>query len=160
MTRMNLNFVGSPRSTNGTTTTVSPFVIMLILVIVYMVVDWILALLIEPYLTAEEEDDETGQIYTADELYIPPWVLKLHTLRQVWESLYGLFILVVLFRVRNHVRKRYSIPSGCGEDLEDCCCAMWCGPCSVCQMMRHTSDYRHDQAACCTPTGLVAPQAA
>lgn len=155
MTRLKLNFIGSPQE--NTDASVTPFTLMLILVIVYMVVDWILALAIAPYLNAEEEDDETGQIYTADELYIPPWVWRLHTFRQIWELFYGLFILVVLVRVRNYVRKRYSIPAGCG-DLEDCCCSFWCGPCSVCQMMRHTSDYRHDRAACCTPTGLITPE--
>eukprot|EP00977_Amphora_coffeiformis_P016276 scaffold4976_cov161-Amphora_coffeaeformis.AAC.22 len=164
MTRMNLNFIGSPHSTtNGNSTTpstISPFTLMLILVIVYVVVDCIVALMIEPYLNAEEEDEETGQIYTADELYMPPWVLRLRAFGQAWEFFYGFFVFVVLFRVRNHVRKRYSIPSstyGCGDGLEDCCCAMLCGPCSVCQMMRHTSDYRHDEAACCTPTGLRMP---
>ena len=166
MTRMNLNFIGSKRNSTTTTTTgtISPFTLMFLLVIVYVAADWILALMIEPYMNAEEEDDETGQIYTADELYMPPWVHKVQIMRQVWQFLYGLFVFVVLLRVRNHVRKRYSIPastcSSCGVDrLEDCCCAMWCGPCSICQMMRHTSDYRHDEAMCCTRTGLqVAPR--
>jgi Cys-rich protein (TIGR01571 family) len=47
--------------------------------------------------------------------------------------------------LRNAIRRRDKIKQdrqccadSCGiKDGEDCCCAFWCGPCSICQMMRH-----------------------
>lgn len=162
---MDLNVVGSPNSSPSSScisssgrTQVNAFAFMLTLVMIYVVVDWILALVTVPYLEATEEDAETGEVYPAKVLYIPPWVLRLRTVRLLWEMVYSIFILVVLYRTRQYVRQRYSIPSTvCGNNdcLEDCCCSLYCGPCSVCQMARHTSDYRRETATCCTSTGVL-----
>jgi Cys-rich protein (TIGR01571 family) len=71
-------------------------------------------------------------------------------------STLGLFIYIMVIhtRTRNGLRRKYKIGSG-SDCLGDCCCAFWCGPCSICQMARHTADYRHHhKARCCTETGL------
>merc|ERR1719198_2694065 len=55
-------------------------------------------------------------------------------------------VCVVVATVRNTIRRRDKIEQGywctkdCGgfiKDGEDLCCAFWCAPCSICQMMRH-----------------------
>jgi Cys-rich protein (TIGR01571 family) len=69
-----------------------------------------------------------------------------------------LFIASSLFTFfrRRAVRERYSIPnSTCfPSTMEDCCCAFFCGCCTVSQLARHTADYHDRNAACCSNTGL------
>jgi Cys-rich protein (TIGR01571 family) len=65
-----------------------------------------------------------------------------------------IFILVVHTQTRNRIRRAYSIGNNM-SCLGDCCCAFWCGMCSICQMARHTANYHNThRARCCTPTGL------
>jgi Cys-rich protein (TIGR01571 family) len=65
----------------------------------------------------------------------------------------ALFFFVVTMRLRSYIRNRYSIPgSACG----DCCCSFWCLHCTICQLARHTADYKNHPAACCSDTGLHA----
>jgi Cys-rich protein (TIGR01571 family) len=65
-----------------------------------------------------------------------------------------IYIMVIHTRTRNGLRRKYKIGTSYGW-LGDCCCAFWCFPCSVCQMARHTADYRHrHRARRCTETGL------
>jgi Cys-rich protein (TIGR01571 family) len=71
-------------------------------------------------------------------------------------STLGLFIYIMAIhtRTRNLLRRKYKIGTGYGC-LGDCCCAFWFFSCSICQMARHTADYRHrHKARCCTETGL------
>lgn len=149
MTRLDLNWVASPRPAD-TSNTMSAFAFMVILVIVYAVGDMILALAAGPI---DVQALETGEEPS-------PTTAALQSVRQMWEFVFGVFVLVVVCRTRQYVRGRYSIPPTCGDDTtEDCCCACCCGPCTVCQMARHTADYRqYHKGACCTPTGLVSPQ--
>lgn len=58
-----------------------------------------------------------------------------------WYAFY-LYIIVALTLARNNFRKKYNIPAKhCGEScLDDCCCAYWCGCCTIIQMHRHTHD--------------------
>lgn len=51
---------------------------------------------------------------------------------------FGLFLLVLLIRQR--VRHLYRISPACCGDCEDCCCAWWCFPCTLCQIWRHVQD--------------------
>jgi Cys-rich protein (TIGR01571 family) len=65
-----------------------------------------------------------------------------------------IFMLVVHTKTRNRIRRAYSIGNNTFW-LGDCCCAFWCGTCSICQMARHTANYHNThRARCCTPTGL------
>lgn len=45
--------------------------------------------------------------------------------------IFWLFMLIVVCRTREAMRKKYNIaPGGCGG-CEDCCCSCWCGCCTV-----------------------------
>ena len=49
----------------------------------------------------------------------------------------GICLFLIVCTVRKSVRTRDHIePGGCG-DFEDCCCALWCPTCTVCQLWRH-----------------------
>jgi Cys-rich protein (TIGR01571 family) len=61
------------------------------------------------------------------------------------------FMIVVVWYMRYHIRKKYSIPEGC---CQDCCCVLFCNTCSIAQMMRHTADYDAYVSKCCTATGV------
>ena len=54
------------------------------------------------------------------------------------------------------VRKKYAIPESesCPTGCEDGCMALFCGCCSVAQMMRHTTEYETYRAECFSATGL------
>jgi Cys-rich protein (TIGR01571 family) len=66
-----------------------------------------------------------------------------------------LFCVIVTMRLRNYVRHKYTIPATtCDGCCEDCCCAFWCLPCTVCHVSRHTADFRNNPAGCCTDNGL------
>ena len=65
-----------------------------------------------------------------------------------------IFITVVHTKTRNQMRRAYSIGSD-RSCVGDCCCAFWCGFCSISQMARHTANYHNThRARCCTPNGL------
>lgn len=66
----------------------------------------------------------------------------------IWYAFY-IYVIVALTLARNNFRKKYNIPgTTCGDSaLDDCCCAYWCGCCTVLQMHRHTHNehkYRYD----------------
>lgn len=54
---------------------------------------------------------------------------------------------------RASLREKYMIREHRFFDLEDCCCATFCMPCTICQMARHTVQYDVIDAACCKSTG-------
>jgi Cys-rich protein (TIGR01571 family) len=63
----------------------------------------------------------------------------------------AIFCFIVTMLLRTNVRERYSIPGSC---LEDCCCSFWCMQCTICQLARHTADFKTYPAGCCTDNGL------
>lgn len=77
-------------------------------------------------------------------------------------SLVILFVFVVYFtiastNVRSIMRRRYDIGTECCTScdgvVDDCCTSLWCAPCSVIQMARHTHDMKKYPYACCSKTG-------
>lgn len=74
--------------------------------------------------------------------------------------LFNIFVVLYLVnltkKVRSSIRNKYQIPEGsCAcEGTEDCLCATFCTPCTICQMGRHTADFDTYRATCCTSTGL------
>jgi len=64
---------------------------------------------------------------------------------------FGLYVLIVLTKLRAAVRERYSIHGSC---CGDCCCSLWCTCLTVAQLARQTADYDVQGAKCCTGTGL------
>ena len=67
---------------------------------------------------------------------------------------YVLFIVYLTSATRGSLREKYYIRESRFHDLEDCCCATFCLPCSICQMARHTADYNEYEAVLCNSTGL------
>lgn len=67
---------------------------------------------------------------------------------------YMLFVVYLTSATRGSLREKYYIRESRFHDLEDCCCATFCLPCSICQMARHTADYDEYEAVLCNATGL------
>lgn len=59
-----------------------------------------------------------------------------------------LYAVAVTMRIRAHVREKYGIPEQHCVGCEDCCCSFWCMRCVMCQISRHTADYRKYRAGC------------
>lgn len=64
------------------------------------------------------------------------------------------FAIYATSATRGSIREKYMIREHRCYDVEDCCCATFCMPCTICQMARHTTDYTRYEASCCTETGL------
>ncbi|VEU35734.1 unnamed protein product [Pseudo-nitzschia multistriata] len=74
-------------------------------------------------------------------------------------SIYYLVVVVYIgSQVRRFMRQKYSIPSTlptrCGNRIDDACMMFWCGCCSSIQMARHTHDDKDYPGHACTTTGL------
>lgn len=69
-------------------------------------------------------------------------------------ALFTVYSAFILMQTRAYIREQYQIPATQCGDCEDVCCVMWCAPCTVCQMARHTANYNAHPASCCTATGL------
>mmetsp|Transcript_29386 Transcript_29386/g.68013 ORF Transcript_29386/g.68013 Transcript_29386/m.68013 type:complete len:130 (-) Transcript_29386:507-896(-) len=68
-------------------------------------------------------------------------------------------VLVIFFRTmvqtRKAIRDAYSIPEGRRlEGYEDLVVSVFCLPCALSQMGRHTADYDTYRSTCCSETGL------
>mmetsp|Transcript_2894 Transcript_2894/g.5781 ORF Transcript_2894/g.5781 Transcript_2894/m.5781 type:complete len:269 (+) Transcript_2894:148-954(+) len=72
----------------------------------------------------------------------------------------GVFSIYVILKTRRYIRESSGIPEESCQGCEDCCCATWCGCCTVLQMARHTAEYETYAGQCCSETGLPvsAPQ--
>mmetsp|Transcript_8832 Transcript_8832/g.12993 ORF Transcript_8832/g.12993 Transcript_8832/m.12993 type:complete len:243 (+) Transcript_8832:110-838(+) len=64
------------------------------------------------------------------------------------------YSIVIILRTRSAIRRKYDIPERHCGGCEDCCCSLWCIPCTVAQMARHTSDYNKRKAKIFTKDGL------
>jgi len=89
----------------------------------------------------------------------------LHTgqyMRLTWRSAvpWVFFSIYVILKTRRYIRERSGIPEKSCQGCEDCCCAYWCGCCTLTQMARHTAEYETYAGQCCSETGLPvsAPQ--
>mmetsp|Transcript_13189 Transcript_13189/g.33212 ORF Transcript_13189/g.33212 Transcript_13189/m.33212 type:complete len:389 (+) Transcript_13189:89-1255(+) len=75
--------------------------------------------------------------------------------------LFAYYLVVVVYvgsQVRAYMRQRYKIPSTlptrCGDRIDDVCMMLFCGCCSTIQMARHTHDDKDHPGNGCTTTGL------
>lgn len=66
--------------------------------------------------------------------------------------LYGFYAVA---NTRLSIRAKYRIPEQRCAGREDYVCSVFCLPCTICQMGRHTSDYDAYDAECCSATGLA-----
>ena len=89
------------------------------------------------------------------------------TMAFIWIPFVGgiflfLYYLVVIVyvgsKVRSYMRQRYKIPSTlptrCGDRIDDFCMMLFCGCCSTIQMARHTHDDKDHPGHACTTNGL------
>lgn len=128
-TRLGLSFLGTPQGSFQTAST--PFRIWMAIVVITVLI-CIIILSIE----------------------------AIRVLYNLFSNLLFILIVGVTMITRIYVRAKYSIPaeqcqyvSGLPQ-LEDCCCALWCTGCTICQMARHTADYGRHPAGCCTDNGM------
>lgn len=72
--------------------------------------------------------------------------------------LFDIFVLVYMVcltkTVRGSIRNKYQISDETCGRLQDCMCATFCMPCTICQLGRHTADFDTYRASCCSSTGL------
>lgn len=148
LTRMRMNWLGSPAPEYDWHMT---FRRIAIIVIVY----YVLSLILTP---------DSTEVFTAED----GTVTVIHHEGPLWKAItynvlttsFGLYTVIVMIRLRAAVRAKYEIPTkhcGCriaDVSMEDCCCAVFCGCCTVGQMARQTANYEEIRAVCCTDTGL------
>jgi Cys-rich protein (TIGR01571 family) len=75
--------------------------------------------------------------------------------------LLGFYLVVVVYigsQVRAYMRQKYKVPNTlptrCGQRVDDVCLMLLCGCCSSIQMARHTHDDKEYPGHGCTTTGL------
>lgn len=70
------------------------------------------------------------------------------------EVLFILWSIYALYRTRQSIRERYSIPEERCVGCEDLCCSVFCSCCAVAQMARHTGEYETYNGVYLSETGL------
>jgi Cys-rich protein (TIGR01571 family) len=162
MTRSGLNWLGDPleNSSHKTppaySTGWSAFKILLVMTIAMVALNQFLVIIIAGARPNYYGNDPSQPVLSPE---TPIWVIVTDSLRQVLMGLFGLYFLVVTIKTRGLLRRRHAVPGECGHDgVDDCCLSFWCRCCVVAQMLRHTADYSHQKAACCTETGLAHDQ--
>jgi Cys-rich protein (TIGR01571 family) len=143
MTRMGLSWSGDPAGNRPVG--LSPFMIMVILTIIFIVVsiDVNAALSSRPTANLGERPPP-----------MPGWVPFLILFRWLVGIGIGLYALDVRIRTRAYIRNKYAIPEMYCTGCDDCCMSFWCSCCTTAQMLRHTADYDANNASCCSETGL------
>jgi len=64
----------------------------------------------------------------------------------------GIIFVCMVAKLRAAIRKRDNISETQCRGCEDCCCAYWCMPFTVCQLMRHEG-LKYGKYQLCAPTG-------
>ncbi|KAL3794162.1 hypothetical protein HJC23_012869 [Cyclotella cryptica] len=64
------------------------------------------------------------------------------------------YLINLTRNVRESIRNKYQIPEERCVGCEDCMCATFCTPCTICHMGRHTADFETYRGTCCSSTGL------
>lgn len=127
------------------------FKVLAVLLFVEIAVDQAFDYWIDPYFAYDVDGD--GNV-VMEYAVVPTWVLAMIGARALMRFAFFLYTLVLTMKTRAFVRNRYQIPETTCRGCEDCCCAFWLPCCTITQMARHTADYDHYPAACCTETGL------
>jgi Cys-rich protein (TIGR01571 family) len=64
------------------------------------------------------------------------------------------YVVYAAAATRGSIREKYLIREYKFIDLEDCLCATFCLPCTICQMGRHTASFGDHEGVCWNDTGL------
>lgn len=123
---------------------------------------WIIAIsyaIFNTFLSCKEPEFEVNdaQELNVTEPDCPRWQ---RSLNWIISTMFGLYTLFILTKLRQAVRQRYKIPTEryccvcCCGPIEDFCCAVWCSCCTIAQLARQTADYQRDRPACCSKDGL------
>lgn len=113
--------------------------------------------LIDSFYSCVEElpEEVDGDIIMVPNEDCPSWQV---TLTSSTDFLFGLYVLIVMIRLRMAIRQKYNITEqNCGQ-CDDCCSVFFCGCCSLVQMAHQTADYEKEEAFCLTTTGLSASE--
>lgn len=144
MTRMSLNWIADAANNKSRT-----FATVCKIVIAYYVVDQLIKTLIIQMYRSDTQPSYSGNQYEGAKIA--------GSIREALELAFWAYILVITCKTRKSVREKYEIPEKNCDGCEDVCCSFWCGPCTVAQMARHTTDYRSNDASCCVETGYRRP---
>jgi len=153
MTRMSLNWFsgpGEPPSTSKTCMTVSGIAIG---VYVVMAILQIIMDSISCWGIRVEYNDSGDEVWTCPDDSTFETSTAFHAVRittSIVGALYGVYRLVIICQTRRAIRDKYNIPPGSCGGCEDCCCAWICPGLTVCQMARHTNDYKEYDVDCCS----------
>jgi Cys-rich protein (TIGR01571 family) len=159
MTRLNLNWIGN--SMDEHPSSCPAFKVLLISFLIWICIDYSISVFILGTFSVPPSpgvfsasgsyyyDDQYSSYYSQSSTYS-----TMSAVRQGIGYAYGLFLLILMIRVRSSIRTKYSIPEENCTGCEDCCCSFWCHCCTLAQMARHVNDYEHNHASCCSDTGL------
>jgi Cys-rich protein (TIGR01571 family) len=149
LSRMKLSWLANERSV-AEGSGISTHKVFVFIVTTYFVVVGIFNLIVNNV----TEDKSRAGLSDLNEVQ-PEWLRSIIVIRALFITAYWLLLLIVTMKLRAYVRAKYHIRvKSCGR-LEDCCCTIWCLGCTICQVARHTADYRTYKGACCTDDGLV-----
>lgn len=142
ISRLQLNWLG--KTTDSSAEKASAFPTLFSVSMVYFSLKILLFLMI--MLSMPEDPQEPP----------PDFVNTLALMDDIVNYAYFFFSAIVIYNLRSYVRSKYAIPEGesCPTGCEDGCMALFCGCCSVAQMMRHTTEYETYRAECFSSTGL------
>lgn len=134
MTRMDLNWIGDYRDPEVQGVRISAFKVVILILAIYL----------------------AGQYVTSANLWEELIELPLPIFLPMswWDFLFWVYCFVVVMKTRSYIRRKYSIPESNCTGCEDCCCAFFCLPLSICHMARHTADYDTYRAVACSENGL------
>jgi len=135
MQRLNLTWLGEPGSPEQTKST---FIVVLAIVLSYTVFSMAMDYMFPAYVNG----------YYAQP---PTWI---STAKNLASMLIIVWCIYVRMKTREYVRNKYRIPEERCIGCEDLCCSIWCSPCIVAQIARHTGEYETYPSMCCTKTGL------
>ena len=135
MTRLNLDVLGRPKEFKTRNTTWGT---MMIVVLFWVTMNFLI------FVSYDLKLSRHMQITSSD--YAALFILNASA---VFLLVYG------TASTRGVLREKYMIREHRCFDLEDCFCSMFCMPCTICQMARHTASYDHVGSACCTADGIA-----
>jgi Cys-rich protein (TIGR01571 family) len=146
LTRMKLTWAGTPSSQ------LEEYKNTFKTVIGIAIAQWaIYAFFYCPLETFEETDDDKIGLKAVPNDDCPLWKNLLATWTQY---IFGVYVFIVMVRLRYAIRAKYNIPEQNCIGCEDCCCIFFCGCLSSVQMAHQTTDYDLIRATCLTSNGL------